>query len=38
MLNRFYRENKDRVGKIIAESEIEVNVNIDIFSQGIGGA
>lgn len=36
--NRFYRENKDRVGEIIAESEIEVNVNIDIFSQGIGGA
>ncbi len=36
--NGFYRENKDRVGEIIAESEIEVNVNIDIFSQGIGGA
>ena len=36
--NRFYRENIDRVGEIIAESEIEVNVNIDIFSQGIGGA
>lgn len=36
--NRFYRENMDRVGEIIAESEIEVNVNIDIFSQGIGGA
>ena len=28
----------NRVGEIIAESEIEVNVNIDIFSQGIGGA
>lgn len=33
--NKFYNENKDRIGEIIADSEINVNVSVDIFSLGL---
>lgn len=33
--NRFYNENKSAIGEIIADSEINFNVSIDIFSMGL---
>lgn len=33
--NKFYNENKDRIGEIITDGEYNVNVDIDIFSLGL---
>lgn len=36
--NKFYTENKDRIGEIIADSDYNVSVAIDIFSLGLNTA
>lgn len=36
--NSFYNENKDRIGEVIADSEFNVRVGIDIFSLGLNTA
>lgn len=33
--NKFYNENKDRIGEIITDGEYNVSVDIDIFSLGL---
>ena len=36
--NKFYNENKDRIGGVIADSDCSVSVDIDIFSLGLNTA
>lgn len=36
--NKFYNENKDRIGEIIADSDYNVSIDIDIFSLGLNMA
>ena len=36
--NKLYNENKDKIGEIIADSEYNVSVDIDIFSLGLNTA
>ncbi len=36
--NKFYNENKDRIGEVIADSDCSVSVDIDIFSLGLNTA